>query len=88
MYRTTVLSLRQQTLQTCADRMASCMTSAPFHPSSSGEAERLVGVFKRAMQRSVGEPGEEGLGKDQAARALLREYRSTLHGTTGRTLPS
>ena len=37
------------------------MTSAPFHPSSNGEAERLVGVFKRAMQRSV---VEEGLEKD------------------------
>ena len=58
------------------------MTSAPFHPSSNGEAERLVGVFKRAMQRSV---VEEGLEKDQAARAFLIEYRSTPHSTTGRT---
>ena len=58
------------------------MTSAPFHPSSNGEAERLVGVFKRAMQRSV---VKEGLEKDQAARAFLREYRSTPHSTTGRT---
>ena len=58
------------------------MTSAPFHPSSNGEAELLVGVFKRAMQRSV---VDEGLEKDQAARAFLREYRSTPHSTTGRT---
>ena len=58
------------------------MTSAPFHPSSNGEAERLVGVFKRAMQRSV---VMEGLEKDQTARAFLREYRSTPHSTTGRT---
>ena len=58
------------------------MTSAPFHPSSNGEAERLVGVFKRAMQRSV---VKEGLEKDQAARAFLREYRSIPHSTTGRT---
>ena len=58
------------------------MTSAPFHPSSNGEVERLVGVFKRAMQRSV---VKEGLEKDQAARAFLREYRSTPHSTTGRT---
>ena len=41
------------------------MTSAPFHPPSNGEAERLVGVFKRAMQRSV---VEEGVEKDHAAR--------------------
>ena len=58
------------------------MASAPFHPSSNGEAERLVGVFKRGMQRSV---GEEGMGKDQAARAFLGEYRSTPHSTIGRT---
>ena len=30
------------------------MTSTPFHPTSYREADRLVGVFKRAMQRSVG----------------------------------
>ena len=41
-----------------------------------------MGVFKRAMQRSV---VKEGLEKDQAARAFLREYRSTPHSTTGRT---
>ena len=41
-----------------------------------------MGVFKRAMQPSV---GAEGLGKDQAARAFLGEYRSTHNSTTGRT---
>ena len=41
-----------------------------------------MGVFKRAMQRSV---VKEGLEKDQAAGAFLREYRSTPHSTTGRT---
>ena len=41
-----------------------------------------MGVFKRAMQRSVVEEGQE---KDQAARAFLREYRRTPHSTTGRT---
>ena len=58
------------------------MTSAPFHLPSNGEAERLVGVFKKAMQHSVVEEGQE---KDQVARAFLREYRSTPHSTTGRT---
>ncbi|KAI0229609.1 hypothetical protein LSAT2_019953, partial [Lamellibrachia satsuma] len=49
-------------------------TSAPFHPPSNGEAERLVGVFKTAMQRSVGEEGKE---RDKATMGFLREYRST-----------
>ena len=42
-----------------------------------------MGVFKRAMQRSV---VEKDLEKDQAARAFLREYCSTPHSTTGRML--
>ena len=48
--------LRQHNSQTGTGRMASCtcMTSAPFDPTSYREADRLVGVFKRAMQRSVG----------------------------------
>ena len=58
------------------------LTSAPFLPPSNGEAERLEGVFKRAMQRYV---VEEGVEKDHAAREFLREYRSTPHRTTGRT---
>ena len=31
------------------------LTSTPFNPASNGEAERLVGVFKQAMKRAVGE---------------------------------
>ena len=58
------------------------LTSAPFHPPSNGEAERLVGVFKTAMQRSVGEEGKE---RDKATMGFLREYRSTPNCATGRT---
>ena len=58
------------------------LTSAPFHLPSNGDAERLVGIFKTAMQRSVGEEGKE---KDKATIDFLREYRSTPHSTTGRT---
>ena len=58
------------------------LTSAPFHPPSNGEAERLVGIFKTAMRRSVGEEGKE---KDKATMDFLREYRGTPNCATGRT---
>ena len=58
------------------------LTSAPFHPPSNGEAERLVGIFKTAMRRSVGEEGKE---KDKATMDFLREYRGTPNCATRRT---
>ena len=44
------------------------LTSAPFHPASNGEAERLVGVFKQAMKRAV---REEKKSKHLALRQCL-----------------
>ena len=38
------------------------LTSAPFHPPSNGEAERLVDIFKPAMWSCV---GKEGKGRDK-----------------------
>ena len=58
------------------------MARAPFHPPSNGEAERLVGVFKTTLWRSVGEKGKE---KDKDTTDFLRDYRSTLKCATGRT---
>ena len=46
--------------------------------SSNGEAERLVGVFKTVMQRSVGEEGKE---RDKVTMGFLR----TPNCATGRT---
>ena len=57
------------------------LTSAPFHPASNGEAERLVGVFKQAMKRAV----REEKSKHLALREFLQQYRVTPHCTTGRT---
>ena len=59
------------------------LTSVPFHPPSNVQVERLVGIFKTAMRRSVGEEWKE---KDKATIDFLREYRSTLNRATGRTL--
>ena len=61
------------------------LTSAPFHPASNGEAERLVGVFKQAMKRAV---REEKKSKHLALQEFLQQYRVTPHCTTGRSLLS
>ena len=58
------------------------LTSAPFHPASNSEAERLVCVFKQAMKRAV---REEKKSKHLALREFLQQYRVTPHCTTGRT---
>ena len=58
------------------------LTSAPFHPASNGEAERLVGVFKQAMKRAV---REEKKSKHLALREFVQQYSVTPHCTTGRT---
>ena len=57
------------------------LTSAPFHPPSNGEAERLNGVFKQATKRAAG----EGKTKHQALREFPVNYRSTPSCSTGRT---
>ena len=58
------------------------LTSAPFHPASNGEAERLVGIFKQTMKRAV---REEKKSTHLALREFLQQYRVTPHCTTGRT---
>ena len=58
------------------------LTSVAFDPPWNGEAEHLVGIFKMALRRSVGEEGKE---KDNAIMDFLREYRSTPNCATGRT---
>ena len=66
----------------CNAHSISRLTSAPFHPASNGEAERLVGVFKQTMKRAV---REENKSKHLALREVLQQYRVTPHCTTGRT---
>ena len=66
----------------CNARSIAQLTSAPFHPASNSEAERILGVFKQAMKRVV--RGEEK-SKHLALREFLQQYRVTPHCTTGRT---
>ena len=65
----------------CKRHTITHLASAPFHPPSNGEAERLVGVFKQAMKRAVA----AGNTKHDALCNFLKSNRSTPNCATGRT---
>lgn len=78
--------------QFCASAGIKHLTTAPFHPSSNGEAERWVRTFKVAMKKAL----LEGKSKVEALDTLLFTYRTTpgvngkspselLHGRQPRT---
>ena len=53
--------------------------TAPYHPSSNGEAERFVQTFKKGMKSSVIDYSDP----EERLCNFLRVYRSTPHTTTG-----
>ena len=55
------------------------ITSAPYHPSTNGLAERAVQIVKKGLKKVT-----EGSIRSQIAKVLLA-YRTTPHSTTGST---
>ncbi len=56
------------------------LRSAPYHPPSNGEAERMVQTFKKAVEKSGATTQVE---LRAAVRKFLFAYRTTPHATTG-----
>ena len=57
------------------------ITTAPFHPSSNGEAERFVRTFKTALKKFM----DSGEGLDKALQKVLFTYRTTPNGEEGKS---
>ena len=53
----------------------------PYHPSSNGQVERYVKIFKRGMKKLK----STTLSLSQKIATVLMTYRNTKHQTTGRT---
>ena len=71
----------QQFQEYCKRNNVKHVTSTPYHPRTNGLAERAVRTFKQrfAASRASGLDLKTRLGQ------YLRSYRTSVHGTTGRT---
>ena len=65
----------------CSQAGINHLTTAPFHPSSNGEAERFVRTFKSAMRKA----SLEGKNKDSALNLILFTYRTMPSTVTGKS---
>lgn len=60
------------------------LTTAPYNPSSNGQAENFVRSFKAALGKMLPE-GARKKDTHTAARTFLQDYRASPHSTTGQT---
>ncbi|XP_064475427.1 uncharacterized protein K02A2.6-like [Ornithodoros turicata] len=56
-----------------------CVTAAPYHPATNGQAERMVGYFKRTLSKAT-----SGTLATQVSRILFKQH-TTCHATTRKT---
>ncbi|GFW11171.1 uncharacterized protein K02A2.6 [Trichonephila clavipes] len=57
------------------------ITSAPYHPATNGQAERIVQLFKASLKSSRGNSGDLNV----KLQRFLLQYRITPHSLTGET---
>ncbi|XP_011883552.1 PREDICTED: uncharacterized protein K02A2.6-like [Vollenhovia emeryi] len=57
--------------------------TAPYHPSTNGQAERFVQTVKSSLRKILTDPRNRGLSLDDALRTFLVQYRITPHCVTG-----
>ncbi|GFU41269.1 uncharacterized protein K02A2.6 [Trichonephila clavipes] len=57
------------------------ITSAPYHPATNGQAERIVQLFKASLKSSRGDSGDLNV----KLQRFLLQYRITPHSLTGET---
>ena len=65
--------------QFCQSNGVKHIRTSPYHPSSNGAAERLVGTVKQAIKKGH----QRGVPLEQTLASFLLRYRTIPHATTG-----
>jgi hypothetical protein len=57
--------------------------TAPYHPSTNGQAERFIQTMKNALKKILTDPQNKNLKLEDALQIFLTQYRVTPHCITG-----